>query len=407
MTTTKTTAEPAVVLAVTGSIAAYKAVEVARLLVKAGMRVTPIMTRAAEQFVGKATLAGICGSVVHNDMFSPAVAGELHVELATRADAVVVVPATAELLADMAQGRAGDLVRATLLCAACPIVVAAAMHPRMWGHPATARNVKQLEADGRVELVGPVHGEVASGDLGLGRMAEPADIVARLVARLSAACDLAGLRIVVSAGPTVEDLDPARFVSNRSSGKMGFAVAARAAARGAAVTLVAGPVALSTPAGVRRVDVRSALDMRAALGRELAEADALVMAAAVADYRAASPAAQKIKRSGAPLTLELTPNPDLLAEIGHARRGERPFLVGFALETVSGEALIGQARAKLEKKRVDLVVANRADEAFEGEDNRILLVTADEVVALERAPKLALADAILDRVAARFAGAPA
>jgi phosphopantothenoylcysteine decarboxylase/phosphopantothenate--cysteine ligase len=402
-TSARTPTEPFVVLAVSGSIAAYKAVEVARLLVKAGVAVQPIMTAAAERFVGSATLAGICGRVVHRDMFDAHAAGELHVELAAHADAIAVVPATAELLADLAQGRAGDLVRATLLCAECPVVAAPAMHPRMWSHPATARNVRQLAADGRVELVGPVAGEVASGDQGLGRMAEPAEIAAAVLARIAARHDLAGLRIVVSAGPTVEDLDPARFLSNRSSGKMGFAVAARAAARGASVTLVSGPVSLATPRGVARVDVRSALDMRAALHDHLAGADALVMAAAVADYRVASPSQAKIKRSDAALTLTLEPNPDLLAEIGHARTGERPYLVGFALETASGDELVAHARAKLDKKKVDLVVANRAEEAFDGDDNRILLVTADEVRSLERAPKLVLADAILDRVAARFA----
>lgn len=396
-----------VVLAIAGSIAAYKAVEVARLLVKAQVRVVPIMTRAATQFIGPTTLAGICGERVFTDMFSSDSSvtepGEPHVEIAAGADLIAVVPATAELLAGIAAGRAGDLVRATLICARCPILAAPAMHPRMWSHPATQRNVAQIARDGRVELVGPVDGVVASGDAGLGRMAEPAAIVARILAGL-APPDLAGRHVVVTAGPTVEDLDPARYLSNRSSGKMGFAIAARARARGADVSLITGPVSLSTPHGVRRIDVRSAADMLAALdetlGPSLDRADALVMAAAVADYRPAARHTAKMKRSASSLTLELVPNPDLLAGIGHRRHGRRPFLVGFALETVQGDALVELARGKLQKKGVDLVVANRAQDAFDQDDNLIVLVTKTDEEALARASKSALADRILDRIAA-------
>lgn len=393
---------PTVVLAVTGSIAAYKAVMVARLLLAEGARVVPIMTRAATQFVGTSTLAGICGERVLTDMFSSE-PGEPHVEIAARADLIAVVPATAELLAALAQGRADDLVRATLLCARCPILAAPAMHPRMWSHPATQRNLAELARDGRVELVGPVDGVVASGDRGLGRMAEPEAIAAQILARL-APPDLAGRHVVVTAGPTVEDLDPARYLSNRSSGKMGFAIAARARARRADVSLVTGPVSLPTPDGVRRIEVRSALDMQAALdevlGADLDGADALVMAAAVADYRPAAFRAAKMKRSQASLTLELLPNPDLLAGIGRRRPGARPFLVGFALETAQGDALVELARGKLRKKAVDLVVANRAEDAFDKDDNVIVLVTETDHEALARASKPALADRILDRIAA-------
>jgi phosphopantothenoylcysteine decarboxylase / phosphopantothenate---cysteine ligase len=397
---------PTVVLGVSGSIAAYKAVEVARLLRKGGARVVPIMTAAAERFVGAATFAAICGEPARSDMFDPA-GGELHVELGAAADVVALAPATAELLADLARGSASDLVRATALCARGPVVVAPAMHPRMWEHPATQRNVKALVADGRVELVGPVHGEVASGDVGLGRMAEPEAIVAVVLGRL-AARDLEGLRVVVTAGPTVEDVDPARFISNRSSGKMGFALAERAAARGAAVTLVAGPVTLATPPGTRRVDVRSAADMRAAIAKELAGADALFMAAAVADWRPAARSAEKLKRAknGTSMELELTANPDLLAEIGAARRGARPYLVGFALETVDGDALVAAARGKLVQKNVDMVVANRAADAFDHDDNVATLVTAANADAAGRLPKRALADRILDRVAVALGRKP-
>ncbi len=397
---------PTVVLAVTGSIAAYKAVEVARLLRKAGVRVLPIMTASATRFVGPATLAGICDQRVLTEMFATepgaAAPGEQHVALAAAADVIAIVPATADLLASLAAGRADDLVRATLLCARCPVVAAPAMHPRMWSHPATQRNVEQLARDGRLSLVGPVHGEVASGDVGLGRMAEPGDIAEHILATLGGG-DLANLHIVVSAGPTVEDIDPARFLSNRSSGKMGFAVAARAAARGAAVTLVAGPVSLPTPPGVRRVDVRSARDMQAALdaalGRDLDGADALVMAAAVADYRPVTTHTEKHKRTTEGLELALVENPDLLRGIGQRRRGPRPYLVGFALETATGEQLIALARGKLAHKGVDLVVANRAEDAFDKDDNRVILVTATDAEALARADKRLLADTILDRVA--------
>jgi phosphopantothenoylcysteine decarboxylase/phosphopantothenate--cysteine ligase len=251
-----------------------------------------------------------------------------------------------------------------------------------------------------------VEGEVATGEVGMGRMAEPADIAAAVLAHVDVR-DLAGLRIVVSAGPTVEDLDPARYLSNRSSGKMGFAIAERAARRGATVTLVAGPVALTTPPGVRRVDVRSAEQMRAALwdvlGADLTCADALVMTAAVADYRPVQRRSSKAKRSeqGDRWQLELVANPDLLAEIGAARRGARPLLVGFALETETGEALVARARAKLAAKGVDLVVANHAEEAFDGDDNRVTLVSESDAEPLARMAKTSVADRLLSQVAER------
>jgi phosphopantothenoylcysteine decarboxylase / phosphopantothenate---cysteine ligase len=396
---------PTVVLAVSGSVAAYKAAEVARLLLGAGARVIPVMTRAAGRFLGAMTLSGLTGEKVRDEMFDPDSPGELHVELARRADVVLLVPATADLLARLASGRADDLVTAIALCAAGPVLAAPAMHPRMWAHPAVQRNVARLAEDGRVELVGPVSGEVASGEQGVGRMAEPADIVAAALARLTrpVRSDLAGLRVVVTAGPTVEDLDPVRFLGNRSTGKMGFAIATRAALRGAAVTLIAGPVALPTPSGVHRVDVRGALAMRAALrealGADLDRADALVMSAAVADYRPAEEHATKQKRTAESMTLELVPNPDLLAEIGVARTGPTPALVGFAVETDTDAQVVAYARGKLEKKRVDLMVANHASDAFGREDNRATLVDRDGAQPLGVLPKTELADRILDRVA--------
>ncbi len=394
-----------IALAVAGSIAAYKAVEVARLCVKAGAKVLPMMTTSAHRFVGSVTLAGVTGEPVATDLWDPAFPGEMHVTLAARADVLVIVPATADLLARLAQGRADDLVTATALCARGPVLVAPAMHPRMWLHPATQRNVEELARQGRVTLLGPVEGPVASGESGIGRMMEPAEIVAAITRLLAGgSARLSGRRIVVTAGPTHEAIDPVRYLGNRSSGKMGFAIAARAAARGAAVTLIAGPVALATPAGVRRVDVESALDMQraidAALGADLSECDALVMAAAVADFRATETSAMKMKKdaAGAP-TIALTKNPDLLAAIGARRTGKKPVLVGFALETGDDAAVLAYAQAKLAAKKVDLVVANAAHESLGHATNRVAFVRPAGVEPFTVGAKDALADRILDEVA--------
>ncbi len=393
-----------IALCVTGSIAAYKAVEVARLCIKAGARVVPVMTRSAAQFLGPVTLAGICGEAVLGEMWDPSFAGELHVTVAERADLVAIVPATADVLARLAHGRADDLVTAIALCAKGPVLAAPAMHPRMWEHPATQRNVAELAQQKRVTLVGPVSGEVASGDVGFGRMVEPSTIYAAIVGAF-APRDLVGLRIVVTAGPTIEDLDPVRFLGNRSTGKMGFAIAERAASRGADVTLISGPTSLPTPHGVKRVDVRGAVAMRGALwqatGLDLGRIDALVMSAAVADYRPAEMSATKIKKQGAEASITLVRNPDLLAEIGAARHGAKPVLVGFAVETDQGAGLVAYARQKLGAKKIDLVVANDASVAFGGDDNRATLVSEAAVESLPTMSKHALADVILDRVRAR------
>jgi len=394
-----------VTLVVSGSIAAFKAALVARLLVAEGAEVQTLFTRSAREFVGEATFSGITGKPVLSTMFDPSTPGELHVELASRSDLVLIVPATADLLARLAQGRADDLVTATVLCATCPVLVAPAMHPSMWNHPATQRNLSTLASDGRVTRVGPVYGEVASGETGVGRMSEPAEILAAVLVTL-APHDLAGRHIVVTAGPTIEDVDPVRFISNRSSGKMGFALAERAAARGARVTLIAGPVKLDTPFGAQRVDVRSAVAMRGAvwqaLGPDLANADALIMAAAVGDYRPEETRATKLKRGVKESSIALVQNPDILAEIGHARSTRRPVLVGFAVEADSEEKVLGYARGKLESKKVDVVVANHADDSFGKDDNRITLVTTDATDPLPRLSKIELADHVLDWVARRL-----
>ncbi|MFW5738939.1 MAG: bifunctional phosphopantothenoylcysteine decarboxylase/phosphopantothenate--cysteine ligase CoaBC [Myxococcota bacterium] len=396
---------PTVALGITGSIAAFKAIEIGRQLIQSGVRVLPVLTRSGARFVGPIAMTGLCGEPARVDMWDEKFAGELHVHLATEADVVLVAPATADVLARFAMGRADDLLTALVLCARGPVVAAPAMHPRMWAHPATQRNVETIRGDGRIELVGPVVGPVANGEVGMGRMAEPQDIAAAVMARL-APQDLAGIRLVVTAGPTVEDLDPVRFISNRSTGRMGVAIARRAAARGAQVTMITGPLELATPPGVKRIDVRSALSMRDALhdvlGEALEGADALVMAAAVGDYRAATPQDEKIKRTGDSMTLELVPNPDLLAELGQRRSGSRPVLVGFAVETAQDDELIELARGKLERKHVDLVVGNPAAVAFGSETNQAALVGKDGVDRLPLMAKDALADRILDRVRMRL-----
>ena len=387
-----------ITLCVSGSIAAYKACELARLLVKLGAKVNVALTRSATQFVGAATFAGITGHPVSIEMFEDAAVGESHVTLSAESDLLVIAPATADLLARLATGRADDLVTACALCARCPILVAPAMHPSMWEHPATQRNIEQLRVDGRVKIVGPALGEVASGDVGLGRLEEPEIILHHVIAALSPQ-DLKSRHVVVSAGPTLEDMDPVRFLGNRSSGKMGFALAQCAAQRGARVTLVAGPTHLPTPPDVTRVDVRSALSMRSALwealGSQLDGADILIMAAAVSDFRSSEIQTEKLKRNPNTKIPQLAMNPDILAEIGAERRGSVPLLIGFAVETNS-DALIASARSKLSSKHVDLVVANLAERAFGLDENHVTLVTKTEQSELPVDSKSNLASRILD-----------
>lgn len=407
MSSTSSLAGKTIALCVTGGIAAYKAVVVARLLVQAGARVAPVFSASASRFVGKVTFSGVCGRGVVDDMWDPKFAGEAHVAIADEADVIAVVPATADSIARFAQGRADDLIGALALVARTPIVLAPAMHPRMWSHPATKRNVETLRRDGRVVFVGPVDGVVASGDSGVGRMSEPDEIVAAIARVLAPQPrDLEGKHVVVTAGPTIEDLDPVRFLGNRSTGKMGFSCALVAAERGARVTLLAGPVALATPPGVDRVDVRSALELQAALddalGPDLDRADALVMAAAVADYRPAARDAEKTKKvagdAGDRTTLDLVRNPDLLASIGARRSAARPLLVGFAVETRN---LAEYAAKKLESKRVDLVVANLAAHGFGGDRDEGIFVDAAGATPFS-GTKREVATAIFDRIAPRL-----
>ena len=384
-----------VLLGVSGGIAAYKACLLTRLLTKAGASVQVVMTDSAQRFVGPATFAALSGRPVHTDLWEKP-GSVLHVRLAHEADVAAVVPATANVIAKLASGIADDLLTSTLLEARCPLVVAPAMHTGMWGSEATQANVRALESRG-VRIVGPASGELAHGDEGLGRLVEPEVVLAELEDVLARGHDLAGVRVVVTAGPTYEPIDPVRFIGNRSSGKMGFAVAAEAFARGADVTLVVGPATLEPPDGPRLIHVTSAEEMRAAVVAEAVEADAVVMAAAVSDFRPERKAPQKIKKEGGAPELRLVPTVDILAELGAG--DPRPVLVGFAAET---DKLMESGRAKLEAKRADLVVVNRVGAqgtGFGSDTNEAAIVSASgEDEPLRTWTKRELAGAICDRI---------
>jgi phosphopantothenoylcysteine decarboxylase / phosphopantothenate---cysteine ligase len=383
-----------IVVAMGGGIAAFKAVELVRELGRRGAEVRVVMTPNATRFVGAVTLTGLTGQPPVVDLWDPAYAGEVHVELGAWADAVVVAPATMSLMARAAAGLADDAVLATIACTRGAVLYAPAMHTRMWESPANARAVSQLEADG-AHMVGPAEGPLASGESGMGRMAEPLAIADALASLLSTTGDLAGTRVLVTAGPTHEDLDPVRFLGNRSSGRMGYALAQRAAARDAHAILVSGPTALPDPPGVEVVRVRSALQMHEAVMDRRQGTDCVIMAAAVADYRPARAAAEKIKKTSAPLELQLVRNPDILAELGADRSAGPKVLVGFAVET--GD-LLAYARDKRQRKGCDLMVANEASVGFGGDDNQAVLVDIQGEETLPRMSKTALADRILDRV---------
>jgi len=388
-----------VLLGVSGGIAACKAADLVRRLRDAGAEVRVVLTPNAARFVTPLTFQALSGQPVRSDLWDEsAEAGMGHIELARWADEVLIAPASADLIARLAHGLADDLLTTLCLATEAPLRIAPAMNRQMWAHPATRANLATLRERG-VAVIGPASGAQACGETGEGRLQEPLDIVSALIAARAPRV-LAGLRVVVSAGPTFEDIDPVRFVGNRSSGRMGFAVAVAAAEAGADVTLVAGPVALPTPAGVRRIDVRNALQMREAVLAAADGADIYVGAAAVADFRPREVAPQKRKKRGAGDTLEisLVQNPDILAEV--AALPVRPFTVGFAAET---EDLETHARAKLERKRLDLLAANRVGEGlgFEQTDNELLLLwPGGGREALPRADKRVLARMLVARIAA-------
>jgi phosphopantothenoylcysteine decarboxylase/phosphopantothenate--cysteine ligase len=379
-----------------GGIAAFKAVVLVRELQRRGADVRVVLTPSALNFIGAATFTGLTGKPAVTDLWDPSYPGEVHVELGSDADAIVVAPATANLLARAASGMADDAVLATLSCAGCPVLFAPAMHENMWLAAATQRNARQLEQDGAL-LVGPVAGALASGEQGMGRMAEPEAIADAVERALAPRSDLAGKRVLISAGPTLEDIDPVRYISNRSSGRMGFALAATALERGASVTVVCGPTGVKPPAGLELVAVRSAREMHAAIMSRSATADVVVMTAAVADYRPAEAATEKIKKSQDRMTIELVKNPDILAELGAARKGKKPVLIGFAMET---NDLARHARKKLVGKHCDLVVANEAAVGFGGDDNQAILVGHDGDTPLPAMSKTDLAHQIWDRAKA-------
>ena len=393
-----------IVLGITGSIAAYKAADLVRQLVKAGAEVQPVMTPAAARFVPPLTIATLAKREVLGELFPQAgqaqTAWTRHVDLGLWADGVVIAPATAQTLAKLAGGFCDSMLTAIVLSARCPVMVAPAMDHDMWGHPATRRNVATLRADG-VEVVAPAHGELASGLVGDGRLPEPAALAERIGQWLGRDArepgSLAGTHVLVTAGPTREAIDPVRFLSNGSTGTMGFEVAAAAARRGAQVTLLAGPVGLETPPGVDRVDVVTADDLLAAALAH-ASADVVIAAAAVSDYAPVQASDRKLKKADDALTLSLRRTPDVLAALGERKR-EGQTLVGFALETHDGEA---HARGKLERKNLDWIALNSASEPGQGfgtGTNRLTLLSArGDRVEIPLASKRDVAEALLDAI---------
>jgi phosphopantothenoylcysteine decarboxylase/phosphopantothenate--cysteine ligase len=392
-----------ITLGVTGGVAAYKAAELVRLLQQDGFTVEVVMTRGAREFITPLTFAALSGQKVITDLFEESSSGEAnlesaieHIAVAQRTDLLLVAPATADILAKFARGMADDFLTTLYLATTAPVVVAPAMNVNMWNHPATQENIEMLRARG-VKIVNPEEGYLACGMIGAGRLAGQQEIVAAVRQSLHTQKDFEGETLLVTAGPTCEDLDPVRYLTNRSSGKMGYAVAAAAARRGAKVSLVSGPVNLETPAGVERVSVRTAEQMRLSVLDRLPESTIAIFAAAVADYRPAETQAEKMKRNREPLTIRLEPTPDILAEAAETK-GDR-LIVGFAAET---EHVAENARKKLAAKNADLIVANdvTAEGAgFDHDTNIVTLFSRDgRDVALPKLGKSAVAQRILDEV---------
>ncbi len=390
-----------VLLGVTGGIAAYKAAELVRRLVERGAQVQVVMTPAAKEFVGAATFQALSGRPVRDSLWDAAAEAAMgHIELARWADVVLVAPASADFLARLASGRADDLLSTLCLATSAPIVLAPAMNQQMWANAATQSNAKVLRDRG-LTLLGPATGEQACGEVGPGRMLEPAAIADAVELRFAQSGPFSGKRVLITAGPTREAIDPVRFVSNRSSGKMGYAVAAAMRAAGAEVVLVSGPVNLQPPLGVRTIGVETAAQMFEAVQRELPGTQVLVATAAVADYRPMAVADRKIKKQAGSMALEMTPTTDILATV--ASGPVPPFTVGFAAETNSVEQ---HARDKLERKNLDMIAANEvgADKAFDCEDNALLVLWPGGGRAeLARAPKRDLATALVALIAERYA----
>jgi len=385
-----------VVLGLTGGIAAYKAAELTRLLVKEGITVDVVMTPAATQFVAPMTLQALSGRPVLTDLWASGAANAMgHIDLSRGADAIVVAPASADFIAKLANGHTDDLLSTLCLARNCPLLVAPTMNVQMWNNPATQRNMAQLRADG-IGVLGPASGSQACGEVGDGRMIEPEEILAALVAWAQPKL-LAGKRVLVTAGPTFEAIDPVRGITNLSSGKMGYALAQACVEAGAKVTLVSGPTSLPAPAGARRIDARSAADMAAAVDSEVARADIFIAVAAVADYAPVAQHRSKLKKRAAPMMLELKPTVDILARV--AARPKPPFCVGFAAET---DNVRGNAQEKRIRKKVPLLIANRAQDAIGADESEVTLLDDAGTHSLAKMDKLTLARRLVAEIARRL-----
>ena len=385
-----------IVLGVTGGIAAYKAAELVRLLIREGASVQVVMSQAATRFVTPVTFQALSGKPVFTDQWDPRVDNNMaHIDLSRAADALLFAPASADFLAKLANGLADDLLTTLVLARHCPLLVAPAMNRQMWETPATCRNLATLRADG-IEVLGPACGDQACGETGLGRMLEPEEILDELVAYFQPK-RLAGKTVLLTAGPTFEAIDPVRGITNLSTGKMGYAIARAAREAGARVTLVSGPVCLPCPQGVSRIEVTSALDMHTAVLARVAENDVFVAVAAVADYRPAQIITRKIKKGAqsAPPTIELVHNPDILGEVAALR--EPPLCVGFAAES---ENLHAYAESKRRSKKIPLIVGNLIHDGFGGDANTLILFDDEGQHPLPPAPKLVLARQLMSRIAA-------
>jgi phosphopantothenoylcysteine decarboxylase/phosphopantothenate--cysteine ligase len=386
-----------IVLGISGGIAAYKCPEIVRRLRERGAQVRVVMTDAAQAFITPLTLQAVSGHPVSNDLLDPAAEASMgHIELGKWADLVVIVPATADFLARLTAGMGNDLLSTLCLATSAPIAVAPAMNQQMYKAPATQDNLKTLAARS-VLIWGPDSGAQACGDIGPGRMLQPQDIVDNIVDHFSRRSDLSGRRILLTAGPTREALDPVRFITNHSSGKMGFAIAQAAAERGATVTLVSGPVELKTPPGVERIDVMTAFDMRDAVMKLAGEYDIFIACAAVADYRAADVAAEKIKKQGDEITIRMVKNPDIVAGVA-AMTDNRPFVVGFAAET---QNVIEYAKSKLTAKNLDMICANdvsSSEQGFNSDANSLHLLWPQGETILPLSDKLTLSQKLIDKI---------
>ncbi|MGL5365474.1 MAG: bifunctional phosphopantothenoylcysteine decarboxylase/phosphopantothenate--cysteine ligase CoaBC [Plesiomonas shigelloides] len=386
-----------VLLGISGGIAAYKCVELVRRLREQGAEVRVVMTAAAKAFITPLTLQAVSGHPVADDLLDPAAESSMgHIQLAKWADLVLLAPATADLMARMAAGMGNDLLTTLCLATNAPLAIAPAMNQQMYQAQVTQENIAKLAARGAL-IWGPAEGAQACGDVGPGRMLEPAELCQRVSQHFAQQQDLAGIAVLITAGPTREALDPVRFISNHSSGKMGYAIAAAAAARGATVTLVSGPVNLPTPAGVKRLDVESALQMQSAVMTEVTHHQIFIACAAVADYRAACVAPEKIKKAGDEISLTLVKNPDIVAGVG-AMTTQRPFVVGFAAETQNVEQY---ARDKLARKNLDLICANDVSlpgQGFNADQNALHLFWKDGQHSLALDSKAALGQQLMDNI---------